>query len=118
MNDFEDKNNDNEVVSQPDVLTDQGEAEFTDSLSVRLSNLEADFKDQRQENNNIIIGVLVASVLIVVVVAIEVIIFHTNSREVFYLQSQPFQEQIFKSEINQKNSEIKSPESDLDKSES
>ena len=118
MNDFEDENNDSEIASQPDVPTDQAEAERTDSLSVRLFNLEAAFKDQRQENNNIIISVLIASVLIVAVVAVEVIIFHTNSREVFYLQSQPFQEQIFKSEINQENSEVKSQESSFDKSES
>jgi len=87
MNDSEDENNDSEIASQPDVLTGQAEVEFTDSLSKRLDNLEANFENQRQATNNIIVGVLMALVFIVVTVAIEVIIFHTNNKDVSYSQS-------------------------------
>lgn len=50
-----------------------------DSLSKEVVELKKDIKDQRNENKNVIVGVLIAFLLIVITVATEVILFHSNS---------------------------------------
>lgn len=50
-----------------------------ESLSKEVVELKKDIKDQRNENKNIIVGVLIAFLLIVITVAMEVILFHSNS---------------------------------------
>lgn len=75
-----------EVVSggKPDIsVIDAG----LDSLSKEVNELKKDVKDQRGENKNIIIFVLLALVLIALTVAVEVILFHSRDAK-YYLDIQ------------------------------
>lgn len=75
---------------KPDILLDEAEKETIDSLSKQLLELKTAFRDQKQNTQNIIIGVLIAFVFVIGTIAVETIIFHTrgndkvNQEEDFY----------------------------------
>jgi len=113
----------NEIIKKPKISTEGVNTKFVDLLFKEVKELKEKIKEEKQHNSNIIIGVLIAFVFIVVTVAIEVILFHTNTKAYHAnLKNQDFQKilEVKKDfmQIEKKSQEINNPEADKNNSES